>query len=49
MKKTTLMLAGFTVLFSLAAACFTPSSKKDKSSTVNEDTTEEVKDSASEN
>jgi hypothetical protein len=40
MKKTAIMLAGFAVLFSTAIACFTPSSKKDKSSTVNENTEE---------
>jgi hypothetical protein len=48
MKKNILMLAGLTLVFSFAVACFTPGSKKDKSAPAKE-TTEEVNESAAEN
>jgi hypothetical protein len=35
MTKKILMLLGFTVVLSAAVACFSPSSKKDKTSPIN--------------
>jgi len=35
MKKTILMLLGFAVVFSATVACFSPASKKDKTSPIN--------------
>lgn len=36
MKKTILMLLGFAAVFALGTACFTPSSKPDKSAAATE-------------
>jgi len=35
MKKTILMLLGFAVVFAAAVACFSPSSKNDKTAPLN--------------